>query len=81
MEPKPCRFWVARGHQIKLSLTIGLNKKECFFSKRWRVPKNLSKVQVSPEVAALNARDLGGKIGAFLGHQLDDFDDHQGEGS
>lgn len=52
-----------------------------FFQKDGGSEKNLSKVQVSPEVAALNARDLGGKIGAFLGHQLDDFDDHQGEGS
>lgn len=38
-----------------------------FFPKRWRVRKNRSKVQVSPEVAALNARGPWGLFGAFWG--------------
>ena len=49
------------------SLTIGRKKNIRFFPKRWRVRKNRSKVQVSPEVAALNARGPWGLFGAFWG--------------
>ena len=64
---KPCRFWVARGHQIKLSLTIGLNKKRIFFfSKRWKGPKKSLEGSSESRGCSLECSGSWGILGAFL---------------